>query len=482
MDRIAPLMTLRFWMVVLVGLLVLALFGVPAIAQAVRPTAGLPDNTGPDVNGDLGALIQSGRFISLLRGLSSLGEIDDDLPGVGEDRSRRHFSVRVPRHLTEFAIWIFDGDTRRRPGGNISWDNCRTAGCEDVMDEVKYTLFRDPSGPWLDSQIPPGQAPAANSNPLTIANTCAGGTPAPSCVFLGADMPDNRWVGFVVQQDPEACGNILAPEAGEVAGDACGYHLVKEWIPGPGGTLLRHEQANFKVGVGGVGVEIFVFDQSNLGYIGYNGFGASFPGPTSFDGSFTFSIRVNIPTEPTIFSVLLDGDFDVAMDNDDPNFQGVPPFPSINALPEGAMLGDPADDSPFPNPFGEWTTPEAPNPIYSVTAPGGVWEVTNLNPSGDNEWEEFVVGTSAAPAPLLDAVVPSIPNGDYTLNIKGVDARNTIFVTFKAPASPDPTGQILPPTPDQIPTLGEGGMIVLTVSIVWIGIFSLRRRRKLLES
>lgn len=349
------------------------------------------------------------------------------------------------------------------------------------MDEVKYTLFPDPSGPLRDADVPAGQIPAANTSPATISNMCATGSPAPACMFLGAAMPDNRWIGHVVQQDPAACGNVLLPGTmTEVPSDICGYHLVKEWIPGPGNTLRVDEQANFKVGVGGAGAELFIYDQSNLGFIGYNGFGASFPGPTSYDGSFSFTIVLDVPTEPTIFSVLLDGDFDVRVDDNDPNFAGVPTFPSINALPEEIRHGNPADDSG--DPFSQWTTPEAPNPIYNVTAPGGIWAVTNLNPSGDTEWEEFVVGTAAAPLPLLDAVVPTIPNGGYMLDIKGVDARNTIFITFKAAASPDPGGQIGPPPPDQIPTLSNWGILVLAVLVVWIGLSTLKRRRRWLDS
>ena len=63
---------------------------------------------------------------------------------------------------------------------------------------------------------------------------------------LGADMPDNRWVGFVVQQDRGACGDIVLPDGSQVPGDTCGYHLVKEWISGPGGTLLRDEQVGHR--------------------------------------------------------------------------------------------------------------------------------------------------------------------------------------------------------------------------------------------
>ena len=203
--------------------------------------------------------------------------------------------------------------------------------------------------------------------------------------------------------------------------------------------MLAHEQANFKVGVGGLGVGVLLYDQSNLGFIGYNGIGGDFPGPTSYDGTFVFTIPVNLATEPVLFTPLTEGDFDVADDEDDPNFLGLPIFPSIHAVPEGVRPGDSPDGKTPSDVSLAWTTPEAPNVIYTLTAPGEVWTRTNLNPSGNAEWERFTLGNQGVgpPPKIVDDIVPSIPNGDYKLEVKGLDARNTVFLSFSHPASGD---------------------------------------------
>ena len=432
-----------------VGLLIVAVASPTALAQN-RPERGIPDVTGPDAGGDQPQEFrQSGRFVNLTRGLSSLGEIDNDLPDPDppfclnnpgdpscDALPRRHFSIRVPRDSTQFTVWLFDGDTRKHSGGTFSWDNCQEKGCANLMNEMEYTLFLDPSGPLKASEVPAGQAPRANAGTDDVITT-----------FAGSSMPDNRWMSFTVGQESGACGSRLLPDGvSQVPNAMCGYHLVATWIPNsvPEPVLLTNEQANFKVGVAGTGVSVFVYDQSNLGYVGYNGLGENFPGPTTFDGTFAFKIPVNFDTEPVWFTPLLEGDFDVANDGDDPNFLGLPIFPSINAVPEGVMPGDPADGGDSPDVFFGWTAPEAPNAIYALTAPGNVWTRMNLNPSGDREWERFTLSKDAAgpPPPMVDDTVPSIPNGDYRLELRGLDARNTVFISFNLPATGDPGGSV----------------------------------------
>ena len=175
----------------LFGLVVLAVDPKTVLAQT-RPDRGVPDITGPDANGDQPEEFQqSGRFLNLTRGLRSLGEIDDDLPDpetpfcldnpgdpLCDAQRRRHVSIRVPRDLTQFMVWFFDGDSRRQTGGSFSWDNCQGENCADRMNELQYTLFLDPSGPLHASEVPPGQAPRANTDADDVAQTFFG---ASSC-------------------------------------------------------------------------------------------------------------------------------------------------------------------------------------------------------------------------------------------------------------------------------------------------------------
>ena len=116
-----------FSLIALVVVLAFLVGAQPALAQT-RPDKGIPDNTGPDADGDQSGegFQQSGRFVNLTRGLSSLGNIDLELgdpdctltPTLC-DQPRRHFSVRVPVALTEWTLWIFDGDSRQGPGGGV---------------------------------------------------------------------------------------------------------------------------------------------------------------------------------------------------------------------------------------------------------------------------------------------------------------------------------------------------------------------------
>ena len=75
-------------------------------------------------------------------------------------------------------------------------------------------------------------------------------------------------------------------------------------------------------------------------------------------------------------------------------------------------------------------------PIYTVTAfnndpvPVQQWQFTTLNPSGDEEWEDFVAGVAGFPcdgpspqppcSEVYDVEVLSIPDGVYDLLIEGL--------------------------------------------------------------
>ncbi len=220
------LLRISFSLVGLLGLAVMMMFAQPALAQ--RPDKAIPDRTGPGETGPDpgGALLQSGRFLSLVRGLNSLGQIDDDLPdpaecvGPGDPvpecdfRPKRHISFRVPNTASEFTIFLFDGDTRSDGPGIVSaWDGCAEGFCDVFPDLVKYTLYYDPSGPVPDEQLPDEndlgfpQPPSGNSLPLWEAQ-----------VIMGTDMLDNRWKGITIQQDSTPI------EAGTQG--ACGFRDV----------------------------------------------------------------------------------------------------------------------------------------------------------------------------------------------------------------------------------------------------------------
>ncbi len=249
------------------GMVLLLAGSQSALAQGNRPKDGVPDITGPGLDGTQGDFQQSGGFVNTSRGNQSLGEIDDDVPP--DEQPRRHFSFRVDRDTVQFQVWIFDGNTRSLnpddPQEGATWDPCgidfgdTTFDSDEclLLDPVEYTLYVDKSGPLLPSQVPAGEPPAAST--AVIADTC-GGLP---CVFDGDLLPDNQWTQITVDQDPDACGNQL-PGGGPAL--ECGYHLVARWGPPTNGVSLRENEINnFKVGVSGAGTSVFVFDGSNLG-------------------------------------------------------------------------------------------------------------------------------------------------------------------------------------------------------------------------
>ena len=88
-----------------------------------------------------------------------------------------------------------------------------------------------------------------------------------------------------------------------------------------------------------------------------------------------------------------------------------------------------------------------------MTAPGDVWEHSDTNPSGDQEWENFLM--TSATNPVADVSELPIPMGDYDLLIEGMDGHNTFFLSFGVPASAD--------VPDPDCELCQGDVTELTL-------------------
>src|SRR2546428_4942754 len=138
------------------------------------------------------------------------------------------------------------------------------------------------------------------------------------------------------------------------------------------------------------------------------------PNSNSNDGQFTYYCYV--PTSlPSI--TFWDEDNDRADDTNDPNTPDTDPDGSGPAQAEGANPGAPADG---PSPYGACCNVE-PSIYYDILDPQGHL-FTNNNPSGDTEWERFVIGDSGSDPDIL--VNYELQPGLWRYQAHGMDAHN----------------------------------------------------------
>ncbi|UCD91763.1 MAG: PKD domain-containing protein [Methanobacteriota archaeon] len=163
----------------------------------------------------------------------------------------------------------------------------------------------------------------------------------------------------------------------------------------------------------------------------------------SYNGAWDFYFYV--PKERTVVK-FRDGDADRYQDNDDFNTPNVDPDGGGPAGPEGARNGAPEDTGPD-NPYGTCAIIE-PSVYYFVRDPAGN-EYNNSDPSGDTEWENFVIeynGTNAD-----HNTTHMLPAGLWQLSIRALDAHNGDYynTSFEIFTTTDPPLPVNPP-PDVV--------------------------------
>ncbi|UCE35890.1 MAG: PKD domain-containing protein [Thermoplasmata archaeon] len=153
----------------------------------------------------------------------------------------------------------------------------------------------------------------------------------------------------------------------------------------------------------------------------------------SYDGDWNFYFYVPKTRNMVSFK---DGDADIVVDDDDANT----PFP------EGISHGAPKDG---PSPYNGCDV--APNVKYTITDPDGNSYV-NSNPSGNLEWENFIISKDSADNP--DHLVSyDLSAGLWNMHIQGLDSHNMyfieasfeIFTTTKPPLPVSPPPTLVPP-------------------------------------
>ncbi|UCG70278.1 MAG: PKD domain-containing protein [Thermoplasmata archaeon] len=162
------------------------------------------------------------------------------------------------------------------------------------------------------------------------------------------------------------------------------------------------------------------------------------PGPgnndvdaNSYDGDWNFYFYVPKELYSTRF---MDGDADIVVDDDDAN---TPPIPPWN---EGVHHGAPQDG---PSTYDGCNIP--PNIRYTISDPDSN-NYVNLNPSGNMEWENFVISRNSSDNP--DYLVSyNLSAGLWHMHFEGMDAHNMNFVeaSFEIFTTTDPPLPVNPP-------------------------------------
>jgi PKD repeat protein len=131
-----------------------------------------------------------------------------------------------------------------------------------------------------------------------------------------------------------------------------------------------------------------------------------------------------------------DGDADIVVDDDDAN---TPP-------PENVSNGAPQDG---PSPYDGCNIP--PNIKYTITDPDGN-NYVNLNPSGNMEWENFIISKNSTDNP--DYLVGyKLSAGLWNMHFEGMDGHNMNFIeaSFEIFTTTDPPLPVNPP-PTLVPS------------------------------
>lgn len=302
--------------------------------------------------------------------------------------------IAVEPTVTSFEIGVFDGDTGRSNGGELDWlyGNWDASPLGSYTQMI-YELYPDPLKTGTTTDLLEGE--------------CG----RPECRWFGNDdgMPNDGWYNMAVQtsaeaQAPDGWYNyrlVISPQVSATRDYSC-FKLRSS----AEATLLP---GIFTVMAGPVSPSDF--------YVIF----PEFPNltPRTYDGVWEFYAEIEQPQKTLEF---WDGDFDygdyqgLSLDTDDPNTVGVPAWTNNGVVAEGAQgQGDPQDDNS--NAY----LRVSPNTYYEILDPG-MTSYLNLNPSGNMEWERFVLSSDPGESP--DMLVSELPAGSYRWVIYGMDGHN----------------------------------------------------------
>jgi hypothetical protein len=344
-------------------------------------------------------------------------------------------ALAAPAATTTFDLNVFDGDTARVDAySKRHWDGGDR--------QLKFSLYADPLrlgstapenllGEWL------GNADNATSGSFWTASSAA--------------MPDNDWWAVTVTNSAIAqapSGNYFYNFVIEIDGDCAANEQLESNLKIAVSDPVTFQIARFSV----VGETCQSMDDDPLAGPAVPAAApltsGSAPVAVTYDG--TFELFLSLPAGETELR-LFDGDFDfgtdtlagnpsevvldACVDEDDPDtdstYAGFP-FDTSGANPEGAQgPGSPPDDNPLDDlRRGELGDPNAVGCVrYEVGDPESN-TYFNDNPSGNSEWEQFLIASSASTAAgAADHVYSgaTLPPGIWTVKIIGLDVSNPSF-------------------------------------------------------
>jgi hypothetical protein len=211
-----------------------------------------------------------------------------------------------------------------------------------------------------------------------------------------------------------------------------------------------------------------------------NGVGPEDKVGATYDGTFRFFFDV---PEDAIVLEFWDGDADrgnfdgTKTDTDDPNTPNtIPSFAplSTDVVPQGVNPPDPPDDLNPNTDFRFLARQEGPVSYLTIFPDGQVFD--NINPSGNREWEKWLISTVTSDPAIADRMAPVIPAGEYEIRLEGLDIANIVsirpFTSIRGEVIPDEE------ITASVPTISEWGLIALAVVFGIIGVLYSRRYRR----
>ena len=362
--------------------------------------------------------------------------------------------IIVPGNQTEFSLGIFDGDSEAGIMPTRHWD----AGAPfQYTYDLKIDPDQDDNGPIIYSEF-------------------------------GTNLPDNDWRDYTLPTD-----NAARNAEGDFV------YTLTITAQGPTGPFPFITSNAFKIRSSGLVQinEIFTFTASmqtidppdsdasiiypNLDTT--NGFGPEDKVGATYDGTVCFFFDVDEESSELEF---WDGDADrgnfdgTQTDTDDPNTPNtIPDFAplSTDVVAQGVNPPVPFDDvdpSLIADPTGLnfLIFQEGPVSYLTIFPDGQIFD--NINPSGNREWEKWLISTITDNPAIADRMAPVIPAGEYQVCFEGLDINNFVslrpLTAFRGEVIPDEE------ITTAVPTISEWGLIALAVVMAIIGIVTVRRR------